>query len=88
MGELLELAARYRVRPVMAAGGQLALSEARHPDVALVIAIACFKELREGILAAWPKPVWAVPLRSSHQPCRDSLIPLTEVEASLKLWST
>lgn len=66
------------------AGGRLAVAEVKKPDVHGVIAVACGKELSAGILASFPKPVFAIFNHCPHGPCRDTRVSLDEVETALK----
>ena len=81
--DLLELRDRYGVRLVMASGGRQALAAASDPAVKVVVAIACGRELRAGILKAFPKPIYAIHNRQPHGPCRDTDVAVDEVEKVL-----
>lgn len=84
--DVLELAERYDVKVFMATGGRLALMEAKKKTVEAVVAVACEKELREGIVAAFPKAVLAVANLRPHGPCKDTSVNVAEVEAALKVF--
>lgn len=45
-----------------------------------MVAIACGRELRAGILKAFPKPVYAIRNRQPNGPCRDTDVAVAEVE--------
>ncbi len=81
---LLDLRDRYGVELRMVAGGRQAVAAVRRSHIRGVIAVACGKELRAGILAAFPKPVLAVSNRCPHGPCRDTCVALDAVETALK----
>ncbi len=82
---ILEMAERYGVRAVAATGGELALQETKAKDVKAVVAIACEKELRQGIVAAFPKPVVGVVNLRPNGPCKDTDVNLPEAEAALRM---
>ena len=84
--ELLKLAERCGVRPFMATGGKIALLEARKNDIKAIVAVACQKELREGILATFPKAVLAVTNLRPSGPCRDCSVNVDEAEKALKIF--
>ena len=84
--ELLALAERRRVKPFMASGGKIALLEARKAGVKAVVAVACEKELREGILAAFPKTVFAVVNLRPSGPCRDCSVKIDDVEKAVQVF--
>ena len=84
VGELLNLADRSGVRPFLATGGKIALLEARKAEIKAIVAVACEKDLREGILAAFPKRVLAVVNIRTCGPCRDCSVDVAEVEQAVQ----
>ena len=86
VGEVLEMAEQLGVRVSVATGGELALEEARSDGVHVVVAIACEKELRAGILGTWPKPVLAVENQLPHGPCRDARVEVEAVRSALEFF--
>lgn len=84
--DVLDLAERYGVKPFGAAGGRIALIEAGKKQIKAVVAVACEKELREGILAAFPKAVLAVVNLRPHGPCKDTSVVLADVEEALQVF--
>ena len=86
VGELLELADRCGVRPFLATGGKVALQQARSSGVKAVVAVACEKELREGILATFPKAVLAVVNLRPCGPCKDCSVKVEEVEKAVRVF--
>jgi len=81
--DILELADRYGVRCAVATGGRLALKLARDKGVKVVLAIACEKELQEGMSAIFPKPSLGVINLRPHGPCTDTDVDLSDVEEAL-----
>ena len=82
--ELLALQKRYGVRCVIASGGRQAVAAVKDPSVSAVVAVACEKELMEGIFASFPKPVLAVSNTRPHGPCHDTQVQTAGIEAALK----
>jgi len=82
---LLNIADRTGVRAFLATGGKIALLEARKDEIKAIVAVACEKELREGILAAFPKRVLAVANVRPCGPCRDCSVGVAEVEQAINL---
>ena len=70
--DLLDLADEFGVRPALATGGHQALVLVKDPAIKAIVAVACEKELREGLLGCFPKPVFAVPITKPNGPCRDT----------------
>ena len=56
----------------MAAGGREALAFVAEKQVKAVVAVACEKELSQGILAVFPKPVLGVLNIQTNGPCRNT----------------
>jgi hypothetical protein len=56
----------------MAAGGREALAFVADKQVKAVVAVACEKELSQGILAVFPKPVLGVLNIQTNGPCRNT----------------
>ena len=84
VGDLIDLAEKYGCRIVFATGGQLALREVKAESIRAVVAVACNKELRMGILAAFPKAVIGVPNTCPHGPCADTDVDLDKVEKAIQ----
>src|SRR5210317_2240374 len=59
--EIIKVRDKYGIQCNIASGGRQALDMVRDASVKTVVAVACQKELSDGILAAFPKPVVAVP---------------------------
>ena len=82
--DIIELSEEYGTQCVVATGGRLALLRAREGDVKVVVAVACEKELRSGILGLFPKPALGVINLRPHGPCRDTDVDLQEVEEAIR----
>lgn len=84
--DVLDLAERYGVKPFIATGGQIAQIEAGKEVIKAIVAVACEKELREGILATFPKAVLAVVNLRPHGPCKDTTANVADIEEALKVF--
>ena len=84
VGDLIDLADKHDCRIVFATGGQLALHEVKSDEIHAVVAVACTKELRQGILAAFPKAVIGIPNTCPHGPCTDTDVDLDDVERAIQ----
>ena len=82
--DVLELAEEYGVKPFIAAGGRLAAERANSDDVDAVVAVACTKELKEGVKAVFPKPVLTVYNEQPHGPCVDTDVTLGAVREAIE----
>ena len=84
IAELIRIRDEYGLLCNLASGGRQAVSMVRDRRVRAVVAVACEKELVDGIRAAFPKPVLAVPNRRPHGPCKDTCVNIPDLEAALK----
>ena len=73
IGALIAIRDDLGVVACIAGGGREALAQTRRPEVKAVVAVACCKELVQGIFAAFPKPVLAVSNQTPEGPCRNTL---------------
>ncbi len=84
VSDMLGLCHEYGLRGHLVGGGRRALEKVRQPEIAAVIAVACEKELCDGIMAAFPKPVLAVPNQCPNGPCRDTTVDIAAVRAAIE----
>jgi len=83
VGQVLALAEELGAKAVVATGGRLALQMARDEAVDGVIAVACVKELTEGMRAVFPKAVLGVVNMQPHGPCKDTDVDMAAVRAAV-----
>jgi hypothetical protein len=84
MKEIKQLAQRYGVQVHVVSGGREALRRALAKDVEIILAVACKKELAEGIQATFPKRVVGVLNSWPNGPCKDTDVDVAEVERALQ----
>lgn len=84
VGAMLDLADEYGIRAACATGGRLALELVKDDSVRAVVAVACEKELRAGIMGAFPKPVFAVCNRRPNGPCKDTTVDEESVRRAIE----
>jgi len=82
--DVLELAEKYGAQCVVATGGRLALKIARGDGVDAIVAVACEKEIQEGMKGAFPKPSLGVINLRPHGPCKDTDVDLAELEEAIR----
>jgi hypothetical protein len=80
----LDLADKYRVQAFIATGGRQASALAGQPHVKAIVAVACEKELRQGIFASLPKAVLARTITWPCGPCKDTAIEIDAVEEAVR----
>lgn len=81
---ILALRDRYHVQCQVAGGGRQALARVRSAGVDAVVAVACERELLQGIVGAFPKPVLAICNTRPKGDCHDTQVELADVEAAIQ----
>ena len=81
--DMVELCEKYGVRCAVATGGRLALQMATDPSVKAVVAIACEKELLEGLRGLFPKPSLGVINMRPNGPCVDTDVNVEDAEKAI-----
>lgn len=82
--DVLELAEKYGCQVAMATGGRLAMKLAKGDEVDAVLAVACEKELQEGLKGVFPKPALGIVNLRPHGPCTDTEVDLEELEETIR----
>jgi hypothetical protein len=77
--DLLEISEEYGISIAIASGGRIALKRVMAEEVQGVVAIACEKELRTGLMAAMPKAIFAVPNLRPNGYCIDTDVYMDDV---------
>ena len=81
VGELVDLAREKGVRIAVATGGTLARRHVKESRPLAVIAVACPRDLGQGMLDAWPVPVYGI---ENSRPCGDCVDTRVDVDAVRK----
>ncbi len=84
--DLLALSEEYGVSIAVASGGRIALKRVMAEEVQGVVAIACEKELRTGLMASMPKAVFAVPNLRPHGYCVDTDVYMDDVLKAVRFF--
>jgi hypothetical protein len=79
VGALTGIRDDFGVVACVVGGGRQALAHTRQPEIKAVVAVACEKELVQGIFAAFPKPVLGVVNVTPEGPCKNTLADPNEV---------
>ena len=82
--DVLEMAEEYGVQCAVATGGRLALERVKDDGVHAVVAVACEKELSQGIKGAFPKAIVAIPNLRPKGPCKDTDVDLAQVRKAIE----
>jgi hypothetical protein len=79
VGALAGIRNDFGVVACVVGGGRDALARTRQPEIKAVVAVACEKELVQGIFAAFPKPVLGILNSTPEGPCKNTLADPAEV---------
>lgn len=81
--DLVEFSQRYHVPIAVATGGTLARRIVVEKRPAIIVAVACERDLTSGIQDSFPIPVYGVLNRRPHGPCYDTDVDLEKVEKGI-----
>ncbi len=81
---LLEITEIYGVHLAIATGGTIARRIVVQKRPKLIVAVACERDLAEGIQDTYPLPVFGVLNERPHGPCLDTTVSRESVEAALE----
>lgn len=81
---LVEARDAFGVMACVVGGGRQALAHVRRDSVKAVVAVACERELVQGIRMAFPKPVLAVSNQTPEGPCRNTVTDVKQVTAAIE----
>lgn len=84
VGGLLELREAFGVKLSLVSGGRQAVAAVKSPEVHLIVAVACERELAQGVMAAFPKTVIPVPNTQPEGPCKNTQVSLDALRAVLE----
>ncbi|MFW6044979.1 MAG: DUF116 domain-containing protein [Planctomycetota bacterium] len=85
--DILEMVEEYGCQVAVATGGRLALKLASDDEVDAIVAVACEKELQEGLKGVFPKPALGVVNLRPNGPCVDTEVDLEELRETIE-WFT
>jgi len=87
IARVVEMMEKHRFRVAVVGGGELAREKVREISPSFVIAVACERELLEGIRGVSDVPVIGIPNRRPEGPCTNTVIDIEEFEKAVRLYS-
>lgn len=81
---VLKLRDELGIKCRIAGGGRQAVEMVKDPVVKVVVAVACEKELKDGIRASFPKSVYAICNVRPFGPCKDTEVDMSQVRAAVE----
>ena len=84
VADMLQLRDDFGIRCHLVSGGREAIAVVRDPAIKAVVAVACEKELADGIRAVIPKRVIAIPNERPNGPCKNTRVNTAAVRAAIR----
>ena len=84
VADMLQLCDEFGIRCHLVSGGREAIVVVRDPAIKAVVAVACEKELADGIRAVIPKRVIAIPNERPNGPCKNTRVNTAAVRAAIR----
>ena len=81
---LLTLSEKYNIIIKVATGGRIAKRIVNELAPDAVVAVACERELSEGIFAVYPVPVYGIVNGRPEGPCLNTIVSVSDVENIIK----
>lgn len=82
--QLKDLGKRYDIQIGIANGGTLARKIVNETQPDAIIAVACHRDLTDGVRESWHYPVYAVLNERPYGPCHDTRVNVDTVESIIK----
>lgn len=83
VADMLQLRDEFGIRCHLVSGGREAIAVVRDPAVKAVVAVACEKELADGIRAVMPKRIVAIPNERPNGPCKNTRVDVDMVRSAI-----
>nr|MDK2850223.1 uncharacterized protein [Candidatus Cloacimonadota bacterium] len=84
ISELKALAKKYNLNAAVATGGSLARKIIKDTIPDVIIAVACHRDLTEGVRDAWSYPTYAVLNERPNGPCFNTTVSLDSIEYAIR----
>lgn len=84
MAKLKGLMNKYQVRAAVASGGSIARKLISDTNPNVIIAVACHRDLTEGVRDSWRYPVYAVLNERPNGPCFETTVSTSTIEFAIK----
>ncbi len=84
IGRIRALAEKHAVSAAVATGGSLARKIVNDTSPEVIIAVACHRDLTEGVRDAWSYPVYGVFNQRPNGPCFNTKVDIESIEKALE----
>ena len=85
IGDIKKLVLKYEIKVAVATGGTLARKIIIQTKPEFIIAVACQRDLVEGLLNVYPIPVYGILNIFSNEPCVNTTVDVSKIEQFLKI---
>ena len=80
---LKQMSLENNVQAALASGGSMARKVIKDHDPDVVVAVACHRDLIEGVRDAWRLPIFAILNERPNGPCFETTVNLADVQFAL-----
>ena len=84
ISNLKEITQRYKLHSAVATGGSLARKLIKENNPEVVIAVACHRDLTDGVRDGWRYPIYAVLNERPNGPCHETRVNTKIIEFAIK----
>lgn len=84
IASIKKMAAKYNVKAAVATGGSLARKLIKDQSPNVIVAVACHRDLTDGVRDAWQVPVYAVLNERPNGPCFETKVSIKTIEFAIK----
>jgi hypothetical protein len=84
IAEIKKMAHKYNVKAAVATGGSLARKLIKDHAPNVIVAVACHRDLTDGVRDAWKVPVYGVLNERPNGPCFDTTVSIKTIEFAIK----
>jgi len=84
MAKMKNIVSKYNVKAVVAAGGSLARKLIHDNKPEVIIAVACHRDLTDGVWDSWRYPIYAVLNERPKGPCFETTVSTAPIEFAIK----
>lgn len=84
ISRLKEITQRYKLHAAVATGGSLARKLIKETNPEVVIAVACHRDLTDGVRDGWRYPIYSVLNERPNGPCHETKVDTKIIEFAIK----
>ncbi|MDZ4120965.1 MAG: DUF116 domain-containing protein [Candidatus Cloacimonadaceae bacterium] len=87
IADVKKVISNYKIKSAIATGGSLARKVIKDTDPDVIIAVACHRDLVDGVRESWRYPVYALLNERPKGPCFDTTVSVKAIEFAINKFS-